>query len=282
MFSEQKKPQPFLAIWEKATGRLAFLKTTFPISVEDVTWSPNSKSIAAASSTRADFLEIWDVHSATRTHRFRIGGVRIEWDRSASRLFVGGNDRVDLLNIETGRQTTVIEAPAAELSLSPDGHRLALSGTYGDLLLCDIETPAVKKKLTGHSKRVYCLRWSPDGTRLATTADDHTAKVWNAKTGELELDLELSGPAEGVAWTPDGRRLVTAGTLPDANEASEAVIFDARDGTELYRFAPEYDRGGGSVAWGSGGETLAISFERNFAKVYDSNGPFTESLKKHE
>jgi hypothetical protein len=43
------------------------------------------------------------------------------------------------------------------------------------------------RELKGHTKRVYSVSWSPDGSRIATASEDQTARVWDARTGaELE------------------------------------------------------------------------------------------------
>jgi WD40 repeat protein len=54
-------------------------------------------------------------------------------------------------------------------------------------------------------------RWSPDGTRLASAANDKTVRVWDPETG-TELH-QLSGHTNSVvsvAWSPDGTRLASA------------------------------------------------------------------------
>jgi tetratricopeptide (TPR) repeat protein len=56
------------------------------------------------------------------------------------------------------------------------------------------------------------VAFSPDGQRIVTGSDDHTAKVWEAATGR-EL-LTLKGHSSGVtsaAFSPDGQRIVTGG-----------------------------------------------------------------------
>jgi WD40 repeat protein len=34
--------------------------------------------------------------------------------------------------------------------------------------------------LQGHSSWVFCVVWSPDGTRLVSASDDKTLRVWDA------------------------------------------------------------------------------------------------------
>ena len=55
------------------------------------------------------------------------------------------------------------------------------------------------------------MAWSPDGKRLATASDDHTAKVWDAATGKELLTLRgHSGFVYSVAyssgWQAPGHR----------------------------------------------------------------------------
>jgi WD40 repeat protein len=53
--------------------------------------------------------------------------------------------------------------------------------------------------------------WNPDGSRLASTSYDKTAKVWDTATGR-EL-LTLRGHSDlilSVVWNFDGKQLATA------------------------------------------------------------------------
>src|SRR5262249_702170 len=69
------------------------------------------------------------------------------------------------------------------------------------------------------------LAFSPDGTRLATASLDGTARVWDARTGALALELKGHvGAVSGVAFSPDGTRLATAAW------DNTARVWDARSG----------------------------------------------------
>jgi WD40 repeat protein len=110
--------------------------------------------------------------------------------------------------------------------------------------------------LHGHTGSVWSVAFSPDGTRLVTGCNDRTAKVWDARTGTLLL--ELKGHTErtvtSMAFSPDGTRLVTGGG--QWNMPGKVKVWDARTGTPLlelkgHMFAVE------SVAFSPDGKRIA-------------------------
>ncbi|VTR99678.1 (myosin heavy-chain) kinase : G-protein beta WD-40 repeats containing protein OS=Reticulomyxa filosa GN=RFI_22818 PE=4 SV=1: WD40: WD40: WD40: WD40: PD40 [Gemmata massiliana] len=60
----------------------------------------------------------------------------------------------------------------------------------------------------GHTKRVDCIEFSPDGTRLASAANDGTVRVWDvASGGQLRAFHPKLGPLHWVTFAPDGLTL---------------------------------------------------------------------------
>jgi WD40 repeat protein len=50
---------------------------------------------------------------------------------------------------------------------------------------------------SGHTGWVLAVAYSPDGTTLATTSDDGTIRIWNARTGQ-----QVAGTRFGVVLRP--------------------------------------------------------------------------------
>lgn len=60
----------------------------------------------------------------------------------------------------------------------------------------------------GSSLSFVSLAWSPDGSRLATTDDSPTVRVWDTNSGNLLTELPgRLGDAASSPWSPDGTRL---------------------------------------------------------------------------
>src|SRR5205807_1213917 len=66
--------------------------------------------------------------------------------------------------------------------------------------------------------------FSLDGRRVATSGDDSTVRVWDATAGEpLTVPLKQEASITGVAFTPDGSRLIARLLVPQADGTSRAT-----------------------------------------------------------
>jgi ligand-binding sensor domain-containing protein len=82
--------------------------------------------------------------------------------------------------------------------------------------------------LEGHAAEVRHAAFSPDGQRVVTASDDHTAQVWNAALGRLLVKLEgHSGSVVSAVFSPDGQRIVSA------SEDHTARVWNAAKGELL-------------------------------------------------
>jgi WD40 repeat protein len=78
------------------------------------------------------------------------------------------------------------------------------------LIAADAVAMGIPRLLRGHTAFINHARFSPDGRLLATTSDDHTARLWDVETGRGRV---LEGHTDEVwklDFSPDGRMLATA------------------------------------------------------------------------
>ena len=67
-----------------------------------------------------------------------------------------------------------------------------------------------KQTLVGHTGSVSGVAFSCDDKWIVTGSQDHSAKVWDAETGQQTLALQgHTAPVTCVAISPNGQRIVT-------------------------------------------------------------------------
>lgn len=141
------------------------------------------------------------------------------------------------------------------ISWSPDGRHIALPGT-----VIDTETWSPSATLTmdvGHTSDA--LAFSPDGALLAGGSrprgggqEGVSLVVWDTATGERVVSLEARGYIGGIAWSPDGQRVLTTSWW------GESAVYDL--GTSSMAFTlPD----AASATWSPDGARIA------FAHTYD-------------
>ena len=65
-----------------------------------------------------------------------------------------------------------------------------------------------KMVLQGHGQKVYCVCYSPDGSRIASGSGDETVRIWDAASGnEIAKSVHYLSKISSVCFSPDSRRL---------------------------------------------------------------------------
>lgn len=70
------------------------------------------------------------------------------------------------------------------LAVLPGGELFVSSAEDGTMVVASLGDGRVVRPLVGHEGPVNSLCLTPDGTRLVTGGDDHTVRVWDARTWE--------------------------------------------------------------------------------------------------
>jgi WD40 repeat protein len=74
------------------------------------------------------------------------------------------------------------------VAFSPDGNRLASTGSDWTVKVWDAQTGQEQLTLKGHAGHVRSVAFTPDGKRLASASQDGTVKVWDASWRETNDD----------------------------------------------------------------------------------------------
>ncbi|MCK4265896.1 MAG: BNR-4 repeat-containing protein, partial [Thermoplasmata archaeon] len=69
---------------------------------------------------------------------------------------------------------------------------------------------AFVRELQGHTAAVRCVEYSPDGTKLASGAEDSMIKLWNPQTGNVIQNItDHTNSVMSLNWSRDGSMLAT-------------------------------------------------------------------------
>jgi WD40 repeat protein/serine/threonine protein kinase len=133
------------------------------------------------------------------------------------------------------------------------------------------------KTLRGHLDAVKSVAFSPDGQRIVTGSEDHTAKVWDVASGRELLTLKgHNGRIWSVAFSPDGQRIVTG------SGDNTAKVWDAASGKELLTLKGHTGEVW-SVAFSPDGQRIVTGSGDNTAKVWEAaSGATLLTLKGHK
>ncbi len=136
--------------------------------------------------------------------------------------------------------------------------------------------PKLAHKIEGHTSDVAAIAFSPDGTRLATASKDKTVRIWDVKTGQRKVRIDIGAAAYAIAFSPDGKK-VAVGSFGGA-----MAVYDAETGDGVGKgFA--LDDSVVLIQWSPDGKLLAaVTFEGYAIRLLDADtGKEKLALKGH-
>lgn len=158
---------------------------------------------------------------------------------NSARVYFGGADfqvcEADLAAAKFEAKTLYSHASYVT-GVALAGTVLVSGGYDGKLVWWDTADRAVVRTIDAHGKWIRKVVASPDGTRVASVADDMVAKVWEVTTGNVVHGLkghksqtpnDFPSMLYACAWSADGKHLATG------DKVGHVVVWDAETGKEL-------------------------------------------------
>jgi len=227
--------QTNITLWDVDSGEriVSFQNLNQVLSVS---WSPDSRRIAAAVGPR---VVVWDVADKTQitqediVFNENLGFVvrEVAWSPNGEMIAAAcENNIVYILEPETGdivRQFSGHQGKVKSVAWAPNSTMLASGGDDRRILIWDISRTAPVEELIGHSDNVISLAFSFDGSLLASGGDitDKSISFWDVQTFSLidnREDNTLS--VESLAFVPRaGDVLLASGSRDGAVGLYEVI-----------------------------------------------------------
>ena len=243
-----------------------------------IAWSPDGSRLASGSGDST--IKIWNV--STWEEAISLEGCQegaewwnVAWSPSGSMVAassedkVTGKDKVMTWDATTGKRLYDILPGSGAFCWTPDESQLVIAG-HDAIEVWDVQTAARIGTVGQHHPIITSVRRSPDGTRLASSSDDGTVRIWDGQRIWAEDETPqpihiLSGHTNNVLqakWSPDGRWLASA------SRDGTVGIWDAATG-EVIRTLRGHSNDVLTVSWSPDGKQLASAGKDGTLKIWN-------------
>lgn len=204
--------------------------------------------LVAAQRDEGRLIEVWDLASGKRLHRFEvaerawssISSQGLAFSADANVLHSGNHLAACSWDMTTGKQIRRLTHSEPRVhtgitTFSPDAKRLATVSDGKSVATWDVASGKVLARWDAPTKWIEAAAFSTDSHLLATSAwGDNGIRLWDVSSGKALG--KLSGPGaeyRAVAFSPRGKQLAAAGTIFGPKDHEVDVIhlwkLDAKD-----------------------------------------------------
>ena len=234
-------------LWEAASGKSRSVLTSPQAAVNAVRFGKDSSIIYSAGGD--GHLLAWrhaDDHVTDALPP--IGGKVNAFDIAGDRAVTGDETgRVWTWDLAAKTKLQALDrrtyASVTSVAISPDGKRIAMTGSERIVLVIGADSGSEVARLTPDVVSNLAVAFSPDGALLATAGDDGKVRLWDTKTWKETRALAgHDGTVRAVAFSPDGKRVASG-----SNDTT-ARVWEVATGAEV------------AVLSGHGGAVTGVAF----------------------
>jgi WD40 repeat protein/DNA-binding SARP family transcriptional activator/class 3 adenylate cyclase len=263
-------------VWDAETGRLRDTLTGHAGLATSVAWSPDSSRLVTAGRE----VRVWDVGvdieevQSLSAPEMSSGVVGVAFSADGARVMGGAADftAVKIWALDRNGDAEWANLPSSGLAeFLRDGRLVATSRGGSGLTIWDVHRRTRLRTIAPIWKGVLGLDVSPDGREIAAAVEGtrrhyyggHVARVWNAATGQELFSVWHPFDAFDVAFSPDGKHLVSAGWTGWVKvvdrEGHVLRVFEEKQDSEGKNNFVIYD-----VSFSSDGRLVATADNRGF------------------
>ncbi|KAF3638328.1 U3 small nucleolar RNA-associated protein 18 -like protein [Capsicum annuum] len=196
----------------------------------------------------------------------------VQFHRNSQLLLVGGLDKKLRFFQIDGKRNTKIQSifledfPIKKASFLPNGSQVIISGRRKFFHVLDLVKASVDKvgPLVGREeKSLESFEVSPDSNTIAFLGNEGYILLVSSKTKELIGTLKMNGTVRSVAFTDDGRQLLSSGG------DGQIYHWDLRTRTCIHKGVDEGSINGTALCTSPNGSLFASGSDSGIVNIYN-------------
>ncbi len=229
------------------------------VSIYEVKFSRDSKSLAAISRNRDQQLWVWDTQSwKLETPLSDIGSwpVGLAFFPNGDKVAIASRRGIEIWNLRTAKEILSFPPDARGVAITEDGNKLVSAGVSGVVTIRDLE----KDKSTSipphdFDRNLWAVDWSPD-SRFIIVSYTGGAEIWNVRSKSSVFVINAHGDEQvnDARFSADGRFAVTLG------EDNTIRVWNTAD---LESEPPGFPQGNPEEVWQHMQQVLNLTLDEN-------------------